>query len=525
MGEKIKHAQTRSLSSRWLLLTVNGLVLLIPILALLGLKFTQVQSVRETEVKLIAESVLIAEAWRGHWLEAQGKQSDKPGRIRPDHAKDERYHPINPMLEGDWEVSGPAADPTRYAEDPQGPAWRAGKSIKPLLDRAKIFNLTAARVLNAEGAVVASTGLWWGAYLNHLPEVKAALAGRYQAVARHRVSDEPKPAFSSISLRGDIRVFTALPIFSDGEVVGAVWMSRTSMDPLKAAWFARRPLSTAFVVSLFLTLLVSLLLSRLFTRPLRAITKSADAIARGESGRVEKPKGLVPTEIHSLAEALDTMTRQLSDRAEYISDFAANVSHELKSPITSIQGAAELLREEGTDMPAEQRERFLANILADASRMERLVVRLLELARIQSAPENAASVDINTMCHRLAEATEVDVELDLTQAPEKLSINPDHLEGALRNLLDNAARHGGGQAVKLKVSSEADGRVAFAVSDLGPGISPANQKRIFDRFFTTERDRGGTGLGLAIVQAVARTRSGDVRLDTGPEGSTFTLLV
>ena len=81
-----------------------------------------------------------------------------------------------------------------------------------------------------------------------------------------------------------------------------------------------------------------------------------------------------------------------------------------------------------------------------------------------------------------------------------------------------------GKPVEMSVRDQ-EGRVAIAVKNEGPAVSEANQKRIFDRFFTTERDQGGTGLGLAIVQAVARTRGGEVTLKSGAGGTTFTLIV
>jgi signal transduction histidine kinase len=103
-------------------------------------------------------------------------------------------------------------------------------------------------------------------------------------------------------------------------------------------------------------------------------------------------------------------------------------------------------------------------------------------------------------------------------------MNPEHLETALRNLLDNAVRHGEGRPVELGVT-QAGQRVRFRVRDHGAGVSPANLPRVFERFFTTERERGGTGLGLAIVKAVAELRGGDVAMASGPEGTTVDLVV
>jgi len=228
--------------------------------------------------------------------------------------------------------------------------------------------------------------------------------------------------------------------------------------------------------------------------------------------------------VHSLSAALDRMTAQLTARAQYAADFAATASHELKTPITAIRGAVELLRDAWNDMPAAQRERFLANVDADAARMQRVVTRLLELARIQNAAEATETVALRPFLSHLAERYDGRVVLDTGAAPASVAINPDHLEVAVRNLLDNAVRHGNGHPVDLRAAS-ANGRVIIEVRDHGAGISDGNRRRVFERFFTTERDRGGTGLGLAIVKAVAETRNGSVTFDTGPDGTTFRLTV
>jgi len=504
-------------------LLLNALVLVVPGLAYLGLRLFESQLVRQTEARLIGEAVVLAECWRGFWLEARGLAPGEAPAIRPPDATDERFYPIEPRLDAGAALLPPVEPPATYCPAGDGPAWQAGRRLQPILERAKVFNLTAARVLDERGCTVASSGLWYGARLADLPEVRQALAGRYAAVARARLSDEPKPELSSISSRGERRLFVALPIVSDGRVVGVVWMSRTSTDPLKAAWLLRRPVVTALGVSALLTAAFSLLMAGLFTRPLRRLTAAAQAIARGEAGPPLHPGRLAPVEFHRLGDALGQMTRQLSERADYIAGFTANVSHELKTPIASIRGAAELLQDE-PDMPPAQRARFAGNVLAAAQRMERLVARLLELARIQSAPEAAQDIALGPFLARLVAGYEGRVTLSPGDPPGRLRMNPDHLESALRNLLDNAVRHGAGQAVELRVEPRGP-RLAFAVRDRGPGISEANRRRLFERFFTTERDRGGTGLGLSIVRAVAETRGGEVAVETGPGGTTFTLVV
>ena len=188
-----------------------------------------------------------------------------------------------------------------------------------------------------------------------------------------------------------------------------------------------------------------------------------------------------------MSDALDRMTTQLTDRADYIADFAATVSHELKTPITGIRGAAELLADEWERMPDAQRRRFLANIDADAARMERLVTRLLELARIQNEPDAAQEIALGRSSSGSRALRNPELHVSFDGAPPALAMNPDHLESAVRNLVENALRHGAGRPVEVRVQGRG-GRVQIAVRDRGEGISEAIRGRIFERFFTTERD-------------------------------------
>lgn len=503
-----------------LLLGVNLFVLLVPVVAVVLLRIYEQHLVHQTESRLIAEAALIGEAWRGHLLAASGQPDTADGHIQPPDAPDARFFPFEPVIDLYAPAAATEGQPTR-TKTPDGTApWRAGQALKPLLDRAKLVNLSGARVLDAEGCVVASTADGLGACLDYLPEVRAALAGRYHAVARPRDPPERKEA-KALSRSGEFRVFVALPLFSDGRVIGVVRMSRTTLDIPQALWPYRQVLLWASVACLVLTALLSLFLSRTLVRPVRALTAAAEAIARGERGPT--PQGRVPAEVFQLHAALTTMAARLHARATDVADFAANVSHELKTPLTSVRGAVELLRDDWSGMDEDQRGRFLANIDDDAARMQRLVTRLLELARIEHAPPESREISPGSFLTELLARYE-DVHLDLTQAPPTTHLPPEHLATAVTNLVDNALHHGGAP-VLVSVASEGD-RLRISVSDYGPGISERNQARIFDRFFTTERDRGGTGLGLAIVQAIARARGGRIECErTGPDGTTFLLVL
>lgn len=512
------------LGIRGVVLAIGAFALVVPIATIVALQIFDDQLIQRTEAQLIGQAVLIGEAWREAWIREQGIDASGPSSWIPPENAGKDYFPIEPILRLDQGVLPPTPEPMNFAAIKQGPAWRAGAAIEPILERAVRMNLSSARMLDASGCIVASSSTQHGACLDDLVEVREALEGRYAAVLRHRVSQGPTPGFQSISRRGRVRVHIGLPVFNNTEVIGVVRLVRTAIDPGKALWFDRYRLLAALIGCAVFTVLLSLFLSRTLTQPLRNITRVARAIARGE-GRVPLTLPRVaPHEFTSMSEALDQMIGQVTDRAEYISEFATNLSHELKTPITGIRGAAELLSQQWDSMTAEERNRFLTNIESDAGRMESLVTRLLHLVRIQSAPESAEDVEIARFLERLVDAYGSDLHVRADAEPATIRIHPEHLESALRNLLDNAFRHGAGQPVELRVSN-VDDRVLFRVTDRGPGISDGNRERIFQRFFTTERDRGGTGLGLAIAKAVAETRGGRLSFESGPDGTSFELVL
>jgi two-component system sensor histidine kinase ChvG len=221
------------------------------------------------------------------------------------------------------------------------------------------------------------------------------------------------------------------------------------------------------------------------------------------------------------------MVRQLDGRARYIAELAANLSHEFKTPLASIRGAAELLADGAADDPA-ARARFLGNILADSERLTRLVSRILELSRIEASLEHREPVELVSLVRgvaaRFAGQTPA-IELAIEADAIRLSANRAHLESALLALLENALRFSPhDQPVVVRAAVERARQVVVSVSDRGPGVSPANQAKIFDRFFTTEAARGGTGLGLAIAATVARAHGGTIGVESEPgRGACFSL--
>jgi signal transduction histidine kinase len=505
-----------------LLLGVNVFLLMLPIAAVIVYRAYDIYLLRQTERQLIAQSVVVGEAYREAYLHEAGLGPDQP---RPPGTEAERYVPIEPLIDLGTGI-GPHEELLHLPDAPPGDSAerRAGASIEAMLTRSQIFNLSGVRVLDRGGCVVATSGGEQGRCLTPLAEVQRALDGSYASKARYRRPSNPLPPLGDIQRRGQLRVFTALPVFSDGQVIGIVTASRTGLDALSSLWHIRRALLWSVLLGTVVLVVVSLAFARAIARPMHSITVKAEAIARGEPGADFVPRGFTPKEVRTLSEALDVMTKKLRAQAEYVSEFATTVSHELKTPIAAIRGATELLID-WDRMDAAQRTRFLNNIDQDAERMQRLVTRLLELARIESGAELPATRlrVVESVSRALAPYGDR-VRLVLAEPPAELAISAEHLEIAIKNLVDNAVRHSQGGVVEVTLAGES-GKLVVTVLDHGTGISPANQSRIWDRFFTTERERGGTGLGLSIVLAIAKARRGSVDLSSSDGGTRFRLVL
>lgn len=342
------------------------------------------------------------------------------------------------------------------------------------------------------------------------PEVRRALSGRYGATTR-------------LWENGDrLFLFAALPVVRAGKVEAVVYVTR-STNPVRAAMYRlRTTLLEVLAGTLVATAVLSLLLASTISRPLGRLARIAQRIAGGDrSQRLALERR---DEIGQLARALDAMARELDARARYVGTLAANISHEFKSPLTSMRGAAELLLEGAADDPV-ARKRFLDNILADTHRLDRLVTRLLELSRVESDVVPAELFDFEALVREVVEASNgpATVEVHYVAQRTQLHGRRAHLASVLGNLVENALQHAAPEtSVTVRVADAGTDRVRVEVHNLGTPISDANLPRVWERFFTTRGDRGGTGLGLPIVASVVTAHGGTVSVtSTETEGTTF----
>lgn len=245
--------------------------------------------------------------------------------------------------------------------------------------------------------------------------------------------------------------------------------------------------------------------------------------------------------VRELARERDAQRRLVEEMRKVESfrrDFIADVSHEIKTPLTGIIGSVDLLSS-GGDLPQEAKERLLGMLKLESDRLNSLVQGILSLARLErgTAVKSAdfTQTDVAEIVREVAgrlalQAKEkgVDIRVD---APEScLAVCDGQLvSNAVSNLLMNAIRHSGSKDVLASVASSG-GFVSVSVEDYGIGIPPEHRNRVFDRFYRVDSSRdagtGGTGLGLAIVREIAHLHGGEVTLDgVEPSGCRFTFQI
>jgi two-component system OmpR family sensor kinase len=270
----------------------------------------------------------------------------------------------------------------------------------------------------------------------------------------------------------------------------------------------------ALAVALGLTVVIAVVFSRTITGPINALVKRTEEIGRGARAAIIAPEQQGTREIATLSQSFLDLAERLVDRTEYVSSFAAHVSHELKSPVTAIRGSAELLRD--AEMSKEERQRFLAHIIADSDRLTTLLERLRELAR--------ADLDVTTGSTTLLQVLSGEPRVTMAGATDvPIGLGPEAAKAVFGQLLRNATEHGA-TAVRVDAERE-DGMLRVRFADDGEGISPGNRDRIFEPFFTTRREAGGTGMGLQIVRSMLAAHGGTIMLVPTDAGATFEIRV
>jgi two-component system sensor histidine kinase ChvG len=377
---------------------------------------------------------------------------------------------------------------------------------------------TRIRILDAQGTVIADShnGPPEATPVAMRPEIRRALAGKYGAATRLWRGPGPRePSYTSRDTSPAamdlVYLFVAVPIVDNANhVTGAVYVTRSTRDVKLQliqlrAWMFRVLLSTIAI-----TALITLLLATTIARPLGRLTRRAQRIAaRGPSAPEPADERLAARrdEIGQLARAVGAMTDELDRRARDARSLAADISHEFKTPLAGIRGAAELLRDGAADEPV-ARDRFLAMIEDDTQRLDRLVSRLLELARVEDDRGTPLPVDLGALAD---DAAARPWPARVEAAAAGVAVVPGRsaqLTSAIDNLVANACQHATPDTTVVLVIEPRADFVRVTVSNRGPALSEAARARVWDRFYSTRAASGGSGLGLAIVRSVAIAHGG-----------------
>jgi signal transduction histidine kinase len=463
--------------------------------------------VQQTEAELIAQGAALSAAYRAFWPEPL---PPPPSTLEPQRPViDLNAMPILPQ-QPDWRPTGAVA-----AE----PARRAGFGVAPIARETARITLASIRILDAQGVVVYGREDLRKSYA-HLPEVRAAMAGQTRTVLRRQGEYQLRYALELLSRAATVRVHYVRPITVNGRVIGVLMLSRSPRGLFVGIYQDRGKIALGIALIFCTLLLLAGLLSRGISRPIEALSEATKNVARGQVA-VPEPPSTAAIEIRSLYVNFAAMAERIERRGRYLRDFAAAVSHELKTPIAGIKGALELITEHPTMSDAE-RSRFLANASADADRLSHLLSRLLDLARADMAvaPEDSAS-DVEPALLSAADAHrgpafDVSVSaagLPMVAAPSAM------LETVVETLVENS-RQAGATAVSITARAEFE-RVRITVSDNGPGVPDADHERIFEPFHTGRRNEGGSGLGLSIARSLLAACGGSIESKRVEKGACF----
>ena len=284
-----------------------------------------------------------------------------------------------------------------------------------------------------------------------------------------------------------------------------------------------------------LTLLLSILASRMFTRPIRVLREGIDHLSQGDFEHSIKAKIKGNSEFAKLAAAFDMMSGKLADLDKRRSQFVSNASHELKTPLTSMKLYLEAILYSETFDPDVTRE-FLQEADGEIDRLTELIDDLLTIVKMDSGKSMLRLTDIQLdellasakkRLEPIAESRNISLTLDAHIAPV-IEGDAGRLTQVFNNLIDNAIKYTPeGDSVRITLDEE-DGKNVIRVSDTGIGIPKEDQEHLFERFYRVDparsRETGGTGLGLSIVQQILQLHNGYVTVDSTPDkGSTFTV--
>jgi two-component system sensor histidine kinase CreC len=323
-------------------------------------------------------------------------------------------------------------------------------------------------------------------------------------------------------------LYVAAPIVSDGKLIGVLSVGKPTENANRFIYEAKRKIVFGCLTGGALILFLVFFLSEMISRPIRALTDYANSLRSGKRG--DYPQG-GSAETRELAEAFEAM-REALDGKQYIENYVQTLTHEIKSPLSAVQGAVELLQE---DVPIEQRKRFLGNILGETHRIKEIVDKLLLLSSLENrqAPEDVEDINVVELLGEVEQSmspllSSRSIAFSVC-AEGEYSIRADRflLRHAVENLIHNAVDFTPqGGKVEIVVSSS-EGMLTISVLDSGSGIPDYAVTRVFERFYSLNRPGTGkksSGLGLSLVKEVAELHRGTLSVRNRDIGGVCAIL-
>jgi len=430
----------------------------------------------------------------------------------------ETAHLLATVLERDLAGSALAADGLR-------PVFQ---SLYARRFEARIYSVEKTRVelrvyvADRAGRVVYdSLGRAEGQDYSGWRDVKLGLEGRYGARTTLDVPDDPASAV----------MYVAAPIHAGGEIVGVVSAGKPVQSFGQFVDASRRKILLVGAGAVAAFVVLAVIVSVWLVRPFGLVTDYARYVRSQRSLSVRR---LGRRLVRSVGAAFEEMRDALAGR-QYVSEYVQALTHELKSPLSAIRGAAELMQE---PMPEAERQRFLVNIERETRRIQELVDRLLELAALQARRQldEVCPVDLGRLLEDAAQAAQPtaarrDVTVTLAGAPADgpVIVQGDAflLQRAVANLVENAVDFSpAGSTVELGL--DLGPRTAtLVVRDHGPGIPDYALDKVFEKFYSLARPGSGkksTGLGLAFVKEIAALHGGSIAVGNAPDGGAIARL-
>ena len=333
-----------------------------------------------------------------------------------------------------------------------------------------------------------------------------------------------------VSAGGNDYFTVAVPFVQDDVVLGAVFMQTPAQVISAGAEGLIAPVAGIAALACLIAGLVLLFCLRGMLRPLNRLTQAATVMAEGDFA-VRVPDTRATREVTELSAAFNTMAEKLHQVEGGRREFVANVSHELRSPITAIGGYVEGMLD-GT-IPQERHGQYLSIVSSETKRLSKLIGELLALSRLEREDAALELTDFDVcdllervFLRRMGDIEEKALDVDCDFDPEPCYVRADlaRIEQVAVNLVDNAIKFTPPDGrILLKVRA-ADGLCTVMVEDNGIGILPEDRERVFERFFTADRAHTsgkGTGLGLSICQRIMEMHGQTIRLLDTQEGAAF----